>query len=273
MGKRGLNITLWVLSVVITLALVIYQRATGPTYPIRGEIEIAGEVIDYKLIRTFGGEVDAQIILEIENENVTGDITLKRFKSYDEWSTSDMYRNGNELIGIIPGQPMAGKVEYIITLYYEGNEYQLTEEPVIIRFKGLVPQSILAPHIFFMFMSLLFSIRVGFEVFFRRVDTKYYSGVVLLTLLMGGLILGPIVQKYAFDAYWTGWPFGHDLTDNKTLAAFIFWLIAWFVLRKKPQNKLWPIIAVITMLAVYAIPHSVLGSEIDHTKQSTEQTQ
>ncbi len=154
MGKRGLNITLWVLSVVITLALVIYQRATGPTYPIRGEIEIAGEVIDYKLIRTFGGEVDAQIILEIENENVTGDITLKRFKSYDEWSTSDMYRNGNELIGIIPGQPMAGKVEYIITLYYEGNEYQLTEEPVIIRFKGLVPQSKVAPHIFFMFMSL-----------------------------------------------------------------------------------------------------------------------
>jgi hypothetical protein len=29
---------------------------------------------------------------------------------------------------------------------------------------------------------------------------------------------------------------------------------------------LWPTLAIIGMLAVYLIPHSVLGSEIDHTK-------
>ena len=121
-----------------------------------------------------------------------------------------------------------------------------------------------------MFMSLLFSLRVGLEVFFRKKDTKYFTGVVLFTLFLGGLLMGPLVQKYAFDAYWTGWPFGHDLTDNKTLIVFIFWVIAWFVLRKKPKNILWPMIAVIAMLIVYAIPHSVLGSEIDHTKQQTE---
>jgi len=182
-----------------------------------------------------------------------------------------MLRRGSTLMGVIPNQPMAGKVEYIITLHSAGKDYVLTEEPVIIRFKGAVPKAILLPHIFFMFMSLLFSLRVGLEVLFRRIDTKYYSGVVLVTLLFGGLILGPIVQKYAFDAYWTGWPFGHDLTDNKTLFVFIFWVIAWFVLRKKPQNRLWPILAVLAMLIVYAIPHSVLGSEIDHTKQNTEQ--
>ena len=270
MGTKGKNVILWILSVAVTLSLVIYQRATGPTYPIRGEVTIGNEEVKYKLIRTFGGEEDARVIIEIENEAVTGRITLKRYKSYDEWSTNEMFRNGNELVALIPNQPMAGKVEYFITLTHEGKDYKLTEEPVIIRFKGAVPDAILAPHIFFMFMSLLFSIRVGFEVFFRRKDTKYYTGVVLLTLFIGGLILGPIVQKYAFDAYWTGWPFGHDLTDNKTLFAFIFWVIAWFVLRKKPENKFWPIVAVIAMLAVYAIPHSVLGSEIDHTKENTE---
>ena len=37
------------------------------------------------------------------------------------------------------------------------------------------------------------------------------------TLGLGGMILGPIVQKYAFGAYWTGIPFGHDLTDAKNL--------------------------------------------------------
>ena len=271
MNDKNKNIILWIAAVAITVGLVIYQRSTGPTYPVKGEVEIKGETIDYKLIRTFGGDQDALVEIEVLNDNITGSITLKRFKSFDEWSTTKMLRKGKELIGVIPNQPMAGKVEYIITLHSAGKDYVLTEEPVIIRFKGAVPRAILVPHIFFMFMSLLFSLRVGLEVLFRRIDTKYYSGVALVTLFFGGLILGPIVQKYAFDAYWTGWPFGHDLTDNKTLFVFIFWVIAWFVLRKKPQNRLWPILAVLAMLLVYAIPHSVLGSEIDHTKQTTEQ--
>ncbi len=271
MNDKFKNGILWVAAVLITVALVIYQRSTGPTYPVNGEIEIENEMISYKLIRTFGGDQDALVEIKVENEDISGSITQKRYKSYDEWSTTNMLRRGSTLMGVIPNQPMAGKVEYIITLHSAGKDYVLTEEPVIIRFKGAVPKAILLPHIFFMFMSLLFSLRVGLEVLFRRIDTRYYSGVVLVTLLFGGLILGPIVQKYAFDAYWTGWPFGHDLTDNKTLFVFIFWVIAWFVLRKKPQNRLWPILAVLAMLIVYAIPHSVLGSEIDHTKQNTEQ--
>jgi hypothetical protein len=93
--------------------------------------------------------------------------------------------------------------------------------------------------------------------------------VVTVSIFIGGLILGPIVQKYAFGAYWTGWPFGHDMTDNKTLFMFIFWVIAWWKLKKNPANKLWPAIAVIVMFAVYLVPHSTMGSEIDYTK--TEQ--
>jgi hypothetical protein len=86
-------------------------------------------------------------------------------------------------------------------------------------------------------------------------------------LFIGGLILGPIVQQYAFGAFWTGWPFGHDLTDNKTIIAFIFWAIALFqVMKKKPKAGIWVIVATIVMLAVYLIPHSVLGSEIDYTQ-------
>jgi len=273
MGDKGKNIVLWVVAVVLTMGLVIYQRSTGPTYPVRGSVEIDGEVIKYKLIRTFGGEEDALVKIKVENPDISGSITLKRFKSFDDWTIAEMVRNNDELVGIIPNQPPAGKVEYIITLRKNGTDYTLIEDPVVIRFKGAVPKAVLYPHIFFMFMSLLFALRVGLELFFRNVDTKYYTGIVLITLLLGGLILGPIVQKYAFDAYWTGWPFGHDLTDNKTLFVFIFWVIAWFVLRKKPQNKLWPLIAVAAMILVYSIPHSVLGSEIDHTKTENQKSE
>jgi uncharacterized membrane protein len=74
------------------------------------------------------------------------------------------------------------------------------------------------------------------------------------------------VQKYAFGAYWTGWPFGHDLTDNKTALAFIAWLIAVIKLRKNREARGWAIAAALVLLLVYLVPHSVLGSEIDHTQ-------
>ncbi|MAZ93347.1 MAG: hypothetical protein CMF58_02930 [Lentimicrobiaceae bacterium] len=271
LNDKGLNTILWVFAICITIGLVIYQRSTDPSYPLAGEVLIEGETINFKLIRTFGGNRDALVRLNVPNNDINGTITLKQYKSYDDWSSMEMFRDGNELVGVIPNQPMTGKVEYIITLNKNDIDYELTVDPVIISFKGEVPRSILIPHIFFMFMALLFSLRVGLEVFFRKKDTKYFTGVVLFTLFLGGLLLGPLVQKYAFDAYWTGWPFGHDTTNNKTLIVFIFWVIAWFVLRKKPKNILWPFIAVIVMLIVYAIPHSMPGSEIDHTKQQTEE--
>ena len=34
------------------------------------------------------------------------------------------------------------------------------------------------------------------------------------------------VQKAAFGAYWTGFPFGYDLTDNKTVLMWLAWVLA-----------------------------------------------
>ena len=66
-----------------------------------------------------------------------------------------------------------------------------------------------------MFFGMLLSTRAGLEAYST---TPNYGRLILWTvalLTVGGLLLGPIVQKYAFDAFWTGWPFGTDLTDNK----------------------------------------------------------
>lgn len=274
MSGKGRNVILWLLAIILTVSLVIYQRATGPTYPVKGKVEINGEIIKYKLIRSFMGDRDAAIEIEVPSNEIAGEITYKRFKSHDDWTTIPMQYVKGKLVGSLPNQPPAGKIEYFVKLTSNGEMVPLNADPVVIRYTGSVPLAILSPHIFFMFLSLLFGIRVGLELFFRGQDTLYFTGVVVITLFLGGLILGPIVQKYAFDAYWTGWPFGHDLTDNKTIVSFVLWLVAFFVLRKNKDNKLWPVIAIIGMMAVYLIPHSVLGSEIDHTKtegQSVEQ--
>ena len=84
-------------------------------------------------------------------------------------------------------------------------------------------------------------------------------------LFLGGMILGPIVQKYAFGEFWTGVPFGFDLTDNKTLVTMVTWIVAaWLSIKKKHSARIWIIIAAIVLLLVYSIPHSMMGSELDY---------
>jgi hypothetical protein len=83
-------------------------------------------------------------------------------------------------------------------------------------------------------------------------------------MIPGGFVLGPVVQKFAFGAYWTGWPFGGDWTDNKTLAALVAWLVAWAICRWWPRFQRPAVLfAAIVMFAVYLIPHSIHGSELD----------
>jgi hypothetical protein len=75
------------------------------------------------------------------------------------------------------------------------------------------------------------------------------------------------VQKYAFGAYWTGFPLGGDLTDTKILFVFCFWLAAFFLRRR---SRWWTIAATVLMVAVYLIPHSILGSELDYKTGKVE---
>jgi len=271
MKQKLKSFLLWVLAFFITGAAGYYQRTTGPTYELRGKTVIDGTTYKYKLIRTFDGSGDAPIELTVSDPGVTGELKLKRYKSHDDWSTSSMERRGEKLIGYIPHQEIAGKVMYHVTLMKDGNAYQLNEEPAIIRFKGFVPLGILIAHIITIFLAMLFSTRTAFEVLFKLKYTYLYTWLTIIFLAVGGMILGPIMQKYAFDAYWTGWPFGHDLTDNKSLLAFIFWLVALIYQIWKREKKTWAIVAAVVLFAVYMIPHSVLGSEIDYTKESLKQ--
>jgi hypothetical protein len=91
----------------------------------------------------------------------------------------------------------------------------------------------------------------------------------LAALTLGGLVLGPFVQKHAFGAYWTGFPFGGDLTDNKTLLMWGAWALACgllLVTKRHSPRRLALGLAALVMLAVYLVPHSARGSELDYSK-------
>jgi hypothetical protein len=85
-------------------------------------------------------------------------------------------------------------------------------------------------------------------------------------LVVGGLILGPIVQKSAFGEFWTGWPLGHDLTDNKTLIAFLAWLPATIAAARGMRTRVTVVLGWLVMMGIFLIPHSMRGSELDWTE-------
>lgn len=258
------NTLIWIFSFLFTIAIAYYQRTTGPTYPMNGKKEFAGHEIRYKLIRT-SGERDAELKIKDVPEGVMGQVRYKRLNTSDDWTILPMVRDGEALIALLPQQPPAGKLVYYVDLMSDAGQITLNEDPAVIRFKGDVPAWALIPHVIIMFTAMMMSTRTGLESLFRRQKTYSYAWITAITLFAGGLILGPVVQKYAFGAFWTGWPFGNDLTDNKTLVAFIFWAVAVWRLKKYPQNRTWPVAAMIVLLLVYLIPHSMFGSELDYS--------
>ncbi|MFQ5584400.1 MAG: hypothetical protein ACE5GL_08210, partial [Calditrichia bacterium] len=116
------------------------------------------------------------------------------------------------------------------------------------------------------FLGMLYSNRAALEAFDPRGNAYRYMMLTIVFLVLGGLLFGPIVQKYAFGEFWTGVPFGYDLTDNKTLIAVVGWVLAWIKNRKGRDGRGWILFAAVLTLVVFLIPHSVLGSELDYTK-------
>jgi hypothetical protein len=261
------SIILWLIALVITIATAFFQRITGPTYPVKGETTLKDYKIHYTLDRSHSGEDHHLVRIKVRDDNVTGILEWKRYKTNDQWRIQRMKFKDGELVGALPPQPPAGKLEYRIIL--TDDEYQVLipqNNPVVIRFKGEAPVYILIPHVIFIFLAMLFSTRTGLEYFSKEPEYKKLVNLTLIFLIIGGFIFGPLVQYFAFGAFWTGFPFGFDLTDNKTLIALIGWLTAFFMMKRSHKPHRWIIGASVVMLVVFLIPHSLLGSELDYSK-------
>lgn len=277
------KILLWILAVLITLGAAYYQRLTGPTYPKTTEITLNNESYELSLPRSYGGEKydDCEVKLEISDPGISGKIFYRRYPTEEAWDSANFYHEHRKINSFIsnrifnkyeedvlvvelPNQPPAGKLEYYIELTTNGKIVSIAEEkPVVIRFKGLVPLYFLIPHVILMFAAMLISNLAGLYAAFNIKRFRFYTFLTLVLLFVGGLILGPVVQKYAFGEFWAGVPFGWDLTDNKLLIAFIVWLIA-FIGNRKSERRYLTIIAAVVLLLIYSIPHSMFGSELDY---------
>jgi hypothetical protein len=255
------SILLWVIALLVTLGSAVWQRLSGPTYPVRVDQEVAGVTVSGELPRSQTIDTPVRIALTVDAP-VTGQVRWRRWPTDDPWQAVPLQREGDRLVAELPGQSVkAAKISYRVTL--RSGEQELVI-PTRLRFKGAVPGPVLAVHVFAMFFGMLLSTRAGLEALVRGGQLRWQATATLLLLGLGGLMLGPVVQQYAFDAYWTGWPVGEDLTDNKLALAFLFWLIAtWRVWRGGRDGRGWTMAAAVVTFVIFVVPHSLHGSTHD----------
>lgn len=259
-------ILFWIIAFIITAASAVFQRMTGPTYPLSGKVELDGKEIKYRFDRSHSTSNDCKVSIAVNDESITGVLFWRKYKFDKEYNKIEM-TGTDTLAAYLPKQPSSGKLEYFVELYKDAKMIDAPKDrAVVIRFKDDVPIWLLIPHVIFMFAAMLLSTRTGLEYFNKEPNFKKLTAWTIGILLIGGFILGPLVQQYAFGALWTGFPFGYDLTDNKTLIAAVVWLFAWYKIKSSPNPKIWVLIAAVVMLIVFLIPHSVLGSELDYSK-------
>jgi hypothetical protein len=265
---------LWTAAFVFAVGAMMFQERTGPTKELRGSFELMGQQHDFAVTRSGSSAEDARVAIPNPGSGVAGSLHFKRYKTDDRLTTIPLRGEGEELVAELPRQPAAGKLEYAITLVApDGSRIRVPDQDgsVVIRFKDPVPAYFLAPHIACMVLVILFGIRAGLSALAQPTTMARYAWISLGIMTLGGMILGPIVQKYAFGALWTGFPLGYDLTDNKTLLMWLAWLVACATLLRRwslgEAVKRTAIVgATIVMMFVYLIPHSTRGSELDYSQ-------
>lgn len=268
---------LWVAALLVMLSAAFWQRQTGPTHPQQGEVEIAGQSVPYRLLRSGTSGEPLRVTVGAAPE-VTATMRWRHYPTEEQFQGTTMLRDGDVLVGLLPTQPPAGKLEYQLVLAGPFGLARIpAEEPVVMRFKAPVPAWALVPHILIIFLAMLVGVRTGLAAAFGRPEMRRLAQITLAGITVGGMILGPVVQKYAFGAFWTGWPFGYDLTDNKTLVMFLAWLVAVLVVATAPARKdrfarTVVILATVVMIAVYLVPHSLRGSQLDYEKLNAGQS-
>jgi hypothetical protein len=267
---------LWFLAFLIGASTMVYQRLTGPTYPKRGTATVAGEVLKYRLPRSMAilpvymGGSERYMVSVKAPAPLTGYLEYKRYKTEDEWTRVPLDRKDDTLRAPLPEQPRAGKLLYkVYVVGADGAGLSLTgEEQIIIRFRGMVPIWILIPHVLAMLLAMVVAARAGLAALDKSGNPMAFAKWAAVLFFVAGFILGPLMQYYGFGPFWTGFPLGHDMTDNKTLVVMIGWIVALMAGRKGKPARGWILGAALLMFIVFLIPHSILGSELDYSKMT-----
>lgn len=191
----------------------------------------------------------------------------------------------NVFAATLPHYPKASKAWYYIETerMTAGGEVKVTLpdkdsgtfKPIMLKYEGKVPVYIIIPHVLCNFGAIFFAALTLFSAIDVRKGKKLlkesikFPFLTFILLFLGFLPFGIAMNWFAFGATWEAFPFGKDVTDNKSQIILLFWLATLILVKgtifgKGETKNLvsdggyfnMVIITVLVTIAMFAIPHS-----------------
>jgi hypothetical protein len=268
---RRRSLWLWLLAFGFTLACAAFQRLTGPSMPVFGSLPVEAGTVHYKLPRSAVSGPQLVITLSQVPTDVSAQLAWRPRGWQSDFTYVPMQHDHAALRAEIASLPPGVKIEYNLVLQTrQGRRNIPPEHNVVLRFRGDVPAPVLIAHILTLVLAILFGMRTLLEAIVGGPGLRFLAWTACACIILGGMLLGPLVQWYAFGAWWTGIPFGWDVTDNKTLFMLICWAGVLIAIHRHTaptaSSRRMIIVGAVVMFMVYLIPHSLFGTEVQLTE-------
>ena len=268
---------------VLTVLLLAVARQLSKNRPEEAEVSAGGITLRHTTVFEHVGEGSPVIMLDISS---AGDEIERADLVYVEPGTG---KEGRETMsgtgagrwkGTLPERAKGERLTY----YFEveagtGRPVRLPDDGrtgFLLKYKGEVSAVVLWLHVIFMFGAFFFMIEAALcavNILAGREDKRMTMLMVrwlVFFTFVGGWPLGFVLNRQRFGPVWEGFPFGYDITDNKTQLMFICWLItiflslSSFIGKEEERDRVgrrgfaMAVLASFTIsLAIFLIPHSL----------------
>ncbi len=269
--------------ILVTLLLFVVARRMSKNRPSEMEMTYGDVRLTHLTVFEQVGPGQPEIILSVAPPVKIDAVVRYRTPGEDVFETVGMSEISEGVWAArLPGKEKGSRIEYGFRISHEEiseagtSSASFQEGNYLIKYKGEVSVTVLVLHILCMFAAFFFIVEAmlgAFMILFMR-EEKEFTGAqvrwVLLFTFLGGWPLGFVLNAQRFGPIWEGFPFGYDITDNKTQLIAIFWLIvavlSWksFACRRTGRDVAGTrvfaaavILASVLSLALYLVPHSL----------------
>ena len=248
------------LTIVVVLGGLVYQRVTTPSYPLDVERIHEGRTIRASLGRSHFGAEDQRIVIEGTPPEWEGELLWRNVAEGGAYQHAPLRNLGAMTIASIPNQPRGQRVEYRIEFVIDEGLLRIPRlGTVITRFKGETPSWVVVGHVLLIYCALLFGTRAGLDAVNLGARGPFYAKLSLLSFILGGFLFGPLLKWYAYGRLWGGPPLGADSTDMKTLALVVAWTLPVVFRSIGRPARPWILLASLLGILAFLMPHTMLS--------------
>lgn len=273
------------LAVLFTLLLLTLTRKTTAVRSVHKAVEQQGIRIEHATVPKQVGDDIPVISAKVEgSSDVSLVYKIGKDGNYQSVQMIPESRGENAFAASIPLHPKGQVAWYYLEAVdqREQGEIKVTlpetgqVQPIRLKFEGEVPAYIVIPHVLCIFGAIFFAVLALFSIIDIKKGKRTLKQSVkfpLLTfvlLFLGFVPFGIAMNYFAFGVLWEAFPFGRDVTDNKSQIMLLFWLATLFLVkgtvggkgdgRNLVSDRGYCTLVMVSFLAtmiILAIPHSL----------------